>query len=227
MTKRVLIFAPTDVGSGDTGRLLQRSGYTVECADWRGNTRHLMETFAPDLLVVTPSEIADPADQCREIRKSSVLPLMVVVHNHDLVEELRVLAAGADDYIALDRSNRAVVARSERLVFRRSLAIPATSRLRIGKLEVDRETREVLWQGDPMIFTRTEFEIISYLTANNHRVVPRRELLAAVWGTWYGGEHVLEVHLSRLRKKLAPLPGGPEIETIRAIGYRINPPKVN
>jgi DNA-binding response OmpR family regulator len=70
--------------------------------------------------------------------------------------------------------------------------------------------------------TRTEFELLAILMHNKHRVVHRQELLDRVWGTWFGDDHILEVHISRLRRKIE-LHGGPRIAVaVRGVGYRLD-----
>ena len=221
MGRTVLIFNEPEAAGNPASQLLERNGYRVEQADSAKSARLNLEAHKPDLVVLIPDAADDQIERCREIRRISELPMLIIAANQDDLEELRLLAAGADDYVAMIRSPRAIVARTERLAFRRQRSAVEQRRYEFGGLVVDIDARLASWCGQQVRLTRTEFEILQLLTANTHRVVSRRELLNAVWGAWYGDDHVLEVHLSRLRRKFVSVGAGPAIATIRGVGYRL------
>ena len=70
--------------------------------------------------------------------------------------------------------------------------------------------------------TRTEFDLLAILMENSHRVVHRQELLDRIWGTWYGDDHVLETHISRMRKKVTDARGPRVAWAVRGVGYRLS-----
>lgn len=94
------------------------------------------------------------------------------------------------------------------------------TRFTVGNLSVDLESREARVQDTTLDLTRTEFDLLAALLENPKRVVPRRELVERVWGDWYGDDHMIEVHMSRMRSKVAKA-GGPKVGVaVRGVGYK-------
>jgi len=92
-----------------------------------------------------------------------------------------------------------------------------------GDLEIDREAREVRVRGELVPLTRTEFDLLVTLARNPRRVLAREHLLETVWGEWFGSDHVLDVHLSRLRQKILAAGGGRIAHAVRGVGFRFAP----
>lgn len=178
----------------------------------------------PDVVVMaTENGIGNALEICQKVRSQIDVPVIVTPQFHDDVEEISCLSAGADDYIARDRNQRILVTRTAAVVGREKARLnPTRNTLSHKELIVSLDNRIVSFGQTIINLTRTEFELLAILMHNKHRVVHRQELLDRVWGTWFGDDHILEVHISRLRRKIE-LNGGPRIAiAVRGVGYRLD-----
>ena len=163
----------------------------------------------------------DGLDVCRELRRRSGVPIIVITARGDEVDRVLGLELGADDYLVKPFGFRELVARI-RAVTRRTVGpdtaanAPAT-----GPVAVDRRTRTVTVHGAPVSLTRKEYDLLALLAEDPGAVRTREEILERVWDEhWYGPTKTLDVHIASLRKKLG-LPS--VIETVRGVGYRLLP----
>jgi DNA-binding response OmpR family regulator len=147
------------------------------------------------------------------------------------VDKLIGLGVGADDYLTKPFSPRELVARVTAML-RRPRTIPASGGpdqqdeappRTFGALEVDVTGREVRVDGRVVDVTRTEFDLLAVLSARPRMAFSRRQLIEAVWGeSWVGDEHLVDVHIGHLRRKLGDDPGAPRfVRTVRGVGYRM------
>jgi DNA-binding response OmpR family regulator len=145
------------------------------------------------------------------------------------VDKIVGLSVGADDYLVKPFSPRELIARV-RAMLRRPRAVaggasapPAEDYepFRLGGLLVDPVARLVSVDGEPVELTRTEFDLLAAMAARPRAAFTRRQLIDAVWGPdWYGDEHVVDVHVAHLRRKLGDDPADPAyVRTVRGIGY--------
>ena len=222
MEKSVLILSNCPLQTQAVQHIYQSAGFqSIKVTD--GNTRNALEHSRPDIVVVAPrNQSVSMAPTCQQVRALSPVPMIASPQFHDDIDEMNLLAAGADDYVARDRNHRILIMRTEALLHRFALRQRLnTSVLTMGKLTLDLDTRLVHFGETNIALTRTEFDLLTVLLQNSHRVVHREELLNRVWGTWYGDDHILEVHISRLRRKIEKL-GGPRIlHPVRGVGYRL------
>jgi len=191
----------------------------------KGQIRRVGEDGAPvpDLLVL---DLNLPGmsgfELCRRFRTEELTrrtPIIVLTARTEEGDKVRGLDLGADDYMTKPFSVRELVARV-RAALRRSGYEAQTSKLYDdGQLKIDYADFAVFCQGQSVKLTRKEFALLSILSRNKGRVVPREQLLDQVWGLEYYGEaRTLDVHISGLRKKLGAC--GNCIETVIGIGYR-------
>ena len=185
-----------------------------------------LESGGPDLVILDVGlGVVDGLEVCRSIRGRSEVPILMFTARMSEEDELLAFACGADDFVTKPCSPRILVARAECLMRRgarqRATAEGLGPRRTFGSLSLDPEMRTVWVQSAEVHLTRTEFDLLSVLMENPRRVISRGQLLARIWGPWHGDDHLVEVHLSRLRNKITRL-GGPRVgEPVPGIGYRL------
>ncbi|WP_424348096.1 response regulator [Kocuria sp. CH-021] len=188
--------------------------------------------FDPDVLVLDLGLPGiDGIEVCRQVRTFSDCHVLMLTARDDEVDKIVGLSMGADDYVTKPFSPRELVARVQAMLRRaraRSVESAGTSQhggqaLVIGNLVVDESSRQVHLGGEPVSLTRIEFDLLLCLAANPQLVLSRRQLVEMVWDThWTGDEHLVDVHIGRIRKKLGDEAASPRfIHTLRGIGYRI------
>ncbi|MBT2213765.1 MULTISPECIES: response regulator transcription factor [Actinomadura] len=167
----------------------------------------------------------DGAEVLKMLRGVSDVPVIIATARDDEPEVVRLLNAGADDYLIKPFSAEHLSARLA-AVLRRSARSGPSAELTVGGLHIDLDRREALLDGTPLELTRREFDLLSYLAARPGRVVARRELLAEVWRQAYGDDQTIDVHLSWLRRKLGETAAAPRyLHTVRGVGVRLAEPR--
>ena len=166
-------------------------------------------------------------DVCRELRRDSQVPIIMLTARGEEADRVIGLELGADDYVVKPFSGREVVARI-RAVLRRTAA-PEPSNdppLEVGDVRLDPAKREVTLRGDPLELSRKEFELLHLLLRNAGSVVTRERLIDEVWDpNWFGSTKTLDVHISTLRKKLGDDALEPRyLHTVRGVGFRFAAP---
>ncbi|CAM3488354.1 response regulator transcription factor [Mycolicibacterium frederiksbergense] len=173
----------------------------------------------------------DGLEVCRQLRTFSDAYVVMLTARDAEIDTVLGLTVGADDYITKPFSPRELVARIRAMLRRPRLlhATTATSESqqvpprRFGLLIIDVAAREVHVDGEPILLTRTEFDILEVLSGRPGVVLSRRQLLEIVRdGPWVGNEHLVDVHIGHLRRKLGDDAAQPRyITTVRGVGYRM------
>ena len=205
---------------------LEREGFEVESAADGEAAVELARVRSPDVIVLDlmlPG--IDGIEACRQIRSFSDAYILMLTARAEDVDKIVGLSTGADDYLTKPFSPGELVARI-RALLRRPRQGATPSKLRpIGDLVVDPLAREVR-RGDEIIeLTRLEFDLLDTLSESPRVAFTRRQLLDRIWGPpWFGDEHVVDVHIANLRRKLGDRGKKPRyIHTVRGIGYRMGP----
>ena len=167
-------------------------------------------------------------DVCRELRRHSTVPIIMLTARGEETDRIVGLELGADDYVVKPFSAREVVARI-RAVLRRSAAAapgreqPAPEALEVGELRLDPDRRSVVLAGSELDLTRREFDLLELLLRESGSVITRERLIDEVWDTnWFGSTKTLDVHVSSLRRKLGEDSAEPRfIHTVRGVGFRM------
>jgi DNA-binding response OmpR family regulator len=200
-------------------RGLSRGGYTV---DHVTTGREALDRANPNVVLLDLGlPDGDGVDICRQLRKRSRVAIIVVTARGEEPERVLALDAGADDYLVKPFDFAELLARL-RALQRRSPALQSP-RLAIGSLEFDPASREVRIGPARPRLTGTELSILEILMRRSPAVVPRQSIALHVWAEEADalGSNTIDVHMARLRAKLALAPV--QVETIRGIGYRLVP----
>lgn len=165
----------------------------------------------------------DGMDVCREIRKFSTVPIIMLTARVEEIDRIVGLELGADDYVCKPFSPREIVARVK-AVLRRSESQPVELQLKVGPISMDCATREVAVRGKSVGLTPNEFALLKALMARPNRVFTRGELLNLVQGYSFDGyERTIDSHIKNLRKKIAErLPEQEVISTEYGVGYKLS-----
>jgi two-component system KDP operon response regulator KdpE len=206
--------------------ILRDAGYEVETAETKEGALAALASRPPDAMVldlVLPD--GSGVEVCREVRKWSQLPILVLSAVGDEREKVKSLDAGADDYVTTPFGTEELLARL-RAVMRRVGDDGAEPTVSIGELEIDLAARTVRRDGEEVHLTPIEFDLLRALAVHRGKLVTHRQLLHEVWGPGYEDEtHYLRVHFAHIRSKLEPEPSRPRyLITEPGIGYRLRKP---
>ncbi|HEY6794427.1 MAG TPA: response regulator transcription factor [Kineosporiaceae bacterium] len=228
---------------------LEREGFQVRSAGDGESALDLVRAAEPDVVVLDLGLPGiDGVETCRRLRTFSDCYVVMLTARADEVDMLIGLAVGADDYLTKPFSPRELTARIRTLLRRprqQAATHPAAARratepggeqrartvrsgpaagVRVfGDLTMDPQAREVTVGGSPVALTRTEFELLEVLSSRPRMVFTRRQLIDRVWGEgWVGDEHLVDIHLGHVRRKLGDDPAASRyVITVRGVGYRM------
>lgn len=185
----------------------------------------MAKDLRPDLVVLDIMLPGfDGIEVCRQLRTFTDCYVIMLTARDDEVDKVIGLSVGADDYVVKPFSPRELTARI-RAMLRRPRDFGEDSvgqHARVfGALRLDPEARKVWLNDVELDLTRTEFDLLDALSTSPRRAFTRRQLIDAVWGSdWYGDEHIVDVHVGHLRRKLADDAASPRfIRTVRGVGY--------
>jgi len=166
----------------------------------------------------------DGFEVCREIRKVSNVPIIMLTVRSEELDEAMCLAAGADDYITKPVSARILALRvSAQLRHANPALKESRERLTFGPLELNLESRELQIGDTSVSLTRTEFDFLRLLMEQPKRVFTREQIIETIGGSQYfGSDHLLDTHASRLRIKIRSAGGPNVISAVRSVGYRLS-----
>ena len=200
---------------------LRYEGFEVELARDGNSALVAAEQQRPDLVVLDlnlPGK--DGMDVCRELRRRSDVPIIMLTARDDVEDRVAGLDAGADDYLPKPFKLQELLARVRAILRRRTTA--AERILRHGTIELNRDTREVFNEGRPIALTVREFDLLESFMLHPRHVMSRDTLLDRIWGPGYvGAGNLVEVYVSSLREKLGD--GQRQlIRTVRGVGYALS-----
>jgi two-component system, OmpR family, alkaline phosphatase synthesis response regulator PhoP len=204
---------------------LEREGYQVQTAADGAAALARARELLPDLIVLDlmlPG--MDGLEVCRRIRQFSDAYIVMLTARAEEVDKVVGLSVGADDYLTKPFSPRELVARVQAML-RRPRTGPvsdAPEPLELGELTIDTARHTVLKRGEPVSLTAREMAILNLLAAHPGHVFTRSQLLDRVWGSAFYDDHVVDVHVGNLRRKLEDDPARPRwVQTVRGVGYRL------
>lgn len=200
---------------------LAREGFEVEAAYDGRQALEKVQSHHPDLIVldVMMPEM-DGFDVCRELRKSSNVPIIMLTARTDDVDKVVGLELGADDYVTKPFNPRELVARVKAVLRRAQSAAEPAVVLDAGDLHIDVPRREATLDGKPLPLRSKEFDLLTAFTQHEGLVMDRERLIQIVWGhDFYGDTRTVDVHVAWLREKLAG--SSVQIQTVWGIGYKL------
>ena len=208
---------------------LERAGFEPISARSGSEGLALAERYEPDLVLLDLNlPDMDGHDVCRELRRRSDTPIVMLTARGTETDRIVGLELGADDYVVKPFSGAEVVARI-RAVLRRTerndVATPAPASF--ADLQIDFAARRVHLAEEELQLTRKEFDLLAALARRAGRVSSREDLMAEVWDeNWFGSTKTLDVHVGLLRRKLRDDPEAPRfIHTVRGVGFRFASPE--
>lgn len=207
-------------------RALSDAGHSVRAEAAGMPALQVIVDDAPDVVVLDLGlPDVDGGDLLRMVRAVSQVPVIIATARDDDAEIVRLLDAGADEYIVKPFSSAELEARV-RAVTRRLRSDGSGEPLIVGGLRIDVRGRVAELDGAPLTLNRKEFDLLTALASRPGEVVTREELFAEVWRQPYGGaDKTIDVHLSWLRRKLGETAAEPRyLYTVRGVGVRLDPP---
>jgi DNA-binding response OmpR family regulator len=222
MSKRILAVDDQEDNRRILRDLLTSAGYEVIEATTGEDAVAAAETQVPDLILMDIQLPGiDGYEATRRIKADPALrhiPIIAVTSYALSGDDQKARAAGCDDYVTKPFSPAELTARVRAL--QRRLAGDGSGGVRsFGRLSIDPQAREVLLDGAPVELTRTEFDLLAALSGSPRLAFSRAQLIEAVWGAaWFGNDHLIDVHISNLRRKLGD---ARFVTTVRGVGYRM------
>jgi DNA-binding response OmpR family regulator len=165
----------------------------------------------------------DGFEVCREIRKVSTVPIIMLTSHVEEMDEAMCLAAGADDYITKPVSARILVLRTTTQLRHRAAQVQVQGNtVTAGPLTLNTDSRNLYVGGKAIELTRTEFEFLNLLISNPKRVFTREQISDAIGTSHeYSSDHLLDTHASRIRMKIKEVSEVKVLHAVRGVGYRL------
>ncbi len=202
---------------------LEKDGYEVSIANDGGEAVRMFQELTPDLMLLDIMlPVLDGWQVCREIRKFSDKPIIMLTAKGETFDKVLGFELGADDYVVKPFDAKEIVARVK-AVLRRSGSSEKTDvkEVRFDKLTINLTNYELRVDGKKVDTPPKELELIYHLANNPNRVFTRDQLLDEVWGfDYYGDSRTVDVHVKRLREKLEGVSDKWELKTVWSVGYK-------
>jgi DNA-binding response OmpR family regulator len=202
---------------------LERSGYAVTAAGDGRSAVALVTSEQPDLVILDIMlPLLDGIEACKEIRKTSSVPIIMLTAKDQEFDKVLALELGADDYVTKPFSLGEIIARVKARLRRSDVELEQRDEsITIGEITIDRSRQRLTVRGENVALAPKEFRLLHVLMENRGRIVTRQMLLEKVWGYDFEGEHqTISVHVRWLREKIEIDPNNPRhIITVRSRGY--------
>jgi two-component system, OmpR family, alkaline phosphatase synthesis response regulator PhoP len=204
---------------------LEKDGFAVASASDGEQALVAFDRAEPDLVILDlmlPK--MDGFEVCRQIRRRGDVPILMLTARSEDIDAIVGLELGADDYVTKPFNPRALLARVKAILRRTDVTARGGRPIVVGTLRIDPRRRDAYVDGRNLELRAREFDLLAALARDPGVVLTRDALLEDVWGTDFPGEtRTVDVHVAEVRKKLGE--DGPQIETVRGVGYRLVPPQ--
>jgi DNA-binding response OmpR family regulator len=222
MKAKVLI-VDDDPNIADLARIyLEKESFDVKTASNGLSGLELFHDWTPDIVlldIMMPT--MDGWELCRQIRKVSSIPVIMISALGETFDKVLGLELGADDYIIKPFEPREMIARIK-AVLRRSMGSEfATEEIVFTDLIINKNTYTITYKGKRIDAPPKEFELLYFLALHSNQVFTREQLLEKIWGyDYFGDSRTIDVHIKRLREKFSEANGRWKIQTIWGVGYK-------
>ena len=223
MNKKALVIED-DKNIAELLRLyLEKDGFEVSIAPDGGKGLQLAEDEHPDVVLLDIMlPVMDGWQVCREIRRTSQVPIIMLTAKGETYDKVSGLEMGADDYVTKPFEVKELIARIHAVMRRTENSdSPAEKRLEYDKLVINLDSYELIVDGKKVDTPPKEMELLYHLAASPNRVYTRNQLLDEVWGfDYFGDSRTVDVHIKRLREKLEGVSDKWSLKTVWGVGYK-------
>ena len=201
---------------------LEKEGFRVQSAGNGSVALEKINSAMPDMVlldIMLPG--MDGMQVCREIRKTSDVPIIMLTAKDDTIDKILGLELGADDYVAKPFDPRELIARIKAVLRRYETKHADVKSVTYDNININITTYELLLNGKKVETPPKELELIYFLASNPNKVFTREQLLDEIWGyEFFGDSRTVDVHIKRLREKLEGFEKGWELKTVWGVGYK-------
>ena len=226
MSKRALI-VEDDINIAELLKIyLQKDGFEIENAYDGRKAVELAETFRPDIILLDIMlPVMDGWQVCREVRKSSQVPIIMLTAKGESMDKVSGLEMGADDYVTKPFDPKELIARIHAVMRRTDSGSEEVEdggrKLTFDKLVINLDSYELIVNGEKIDTPPKELELLFHLASFPNRVFTRNQLLDEVWGfDYFGDSRTVDVHVKRLREKIEGVSPKWELNTVWGVGYK-------
>jgi len=227
---RILVVEDEESISQPFAEALRRAGFEPLVTATAAGALELAASEEPDLVILDLAlPDGDGRDVCRELRRRSDIPIVMLTARGTEMDKIVGLELGADDYVVKPFSAAEVISRIRAVLRRSGRRDDAPAKpVRVGAVELDPAARIARLDGEDLDLSRKEFDLLAELIGKAGHVVTREDLMSSVWDTnWFGSTKTLDVHIGWLRRKLGDDPtNSTYIETVRGVGFRFAAPGI-
>ena len=202
---------------------LEKDGFEVSIASDGGQGLHLAGEVEPDVILLDIMlPVMDGWQVCKEIRRNSQVPIIMLTAKGETFDKVSGLEMGADDYVTKPFEVKELIARIHAVMRRADgAAAPVEKKLVYDKLVVNLDSYELIVDGKKIDTPPKEMELLYHLAASPNRVFTRNQLLDEVWGfDYFGDSRTVDVHIKRLREKLEGVSDQWSLKTVWGVGYK-------
>ena len=222
MSKRALI-VEDDGNIAELLRLyLGKDGFEVMIAPDGGKAESSFDLFQPDVVLLDIMlPIKDGWQICRDIRKKSSVPIIMLTAKGETNDKVSGLEMGADDYVTKPFEVKELIARVHAVMRRKDGETAMEKKLEFDKLTINLDSYELIVDGKKIDTPPKEMELLFHLASSPNRVFTRNQLLDEVWGfDYFGDSRTVDVHVKRLREKLEGVSDKWNLKTVWGVGYK-------
>ena len=202
---------------------LEKDGFEVSIASDGGQGLRLAGEVEPDVILLDIMlPVMDGWQVCKEIRRNSQVPIIMLTAKGETFDKVSGLEMGADDYVTKPFEVKELIARIHAVMRRADgAAAPVEKKLVYDKLVVNLDSYELIVDGKKIDTPPKEMELLYHLAASPNRVFTRNQLLNEVWGfDYFGDSRTVDVHIKRLREKLEGVSDQWSLKTVWGVGYK-------